>query len=232
MAKEDYIGSRDADFVALMQKFKLNIGGYATPLGLTPAEIAAQAADADYLAYVVACQQNMLSGSQQWTAWKNLVRYGGTPPPTGIPVAPAFPDSETAVALGIEVRFRALVKRIKAHPGYNEAMGEALGIEGAAHTAPDLTAIQPDFDLSVSGDQVTVNWGWQGQGAYLDQCEIQVDRGDGKGYSLLAIDTTPGYTDTQPLPATPTKWTYRASYRVGEGRVGQWSKPVSTTVGG
>jgi hypothetical protein len=28
------------------------------------------------------------------------------------------------------------------------------------------------------------------------------------------------------------KWTYRAIYRLGDNRVGQWSKPVSVTVGG
>jgi hypothetical protein len=41
----------------------------------------------------------------------------------------------------------------------------------------------------------------------------------------------PGYTDTQPFPSTPVKWTYQAIYRVGDSRVGQWSKPVSVTVG-
>jgi hypothetical protein len=45
-------------------------------------------------------------------------------------------------------------------------------------------------------------------------------------------DTTPGYTDSQPFPAAPVKWTYRAIYRLGDNRVGQWSKPVSVTVGG
>jgi hypothetical protein len=48
----------------------------------------------------------------------------------------------------------------------------------------------------------------------------------------IAIDTTPNYTDTQPFPAAPTKWTYQAIYRVGDQRVGQWSAPVSVTVGG
>jgi hypothetical protein len=42
---------------------------------------------------------------------------------------------------------------------------------------------------------------------------------------------TPGYTDTQPFPAAPTKWTYRAIYRVGDSQVGLWSLPVSVTVG-
>jgi hypothetical protein len=35
-----------------------------------------------------------------------------------------------------------------------------------------------------------------------------------------------------PFPATPTKWIYRAIYRVGNQRVGQWSKSVSITASG
>jgi len=55
------------------------------------------------------------------------------------------------------------------------------------------------------------NWG--GNVMHLDSCEIQVDRGDDKGYGLLTIDTTPGYTDTQPFPAARTtgKWVSGAS---------------------
>ena len=58
--------------------------------------------------------------------------------------------------------------------------------------------------------------------------EIQVDRGDGKGWAFLTYDTTPNYTDTFPLPAAPTKWTYR----VGDAQVGVWSNTVEITVGG
>ena len=229
MPKSDYISQNDAAFAAQLLTFKNNIGGYATLLGVSTAQVTAQAADADYFGYVAASQQEMLNGSQQWTAWKKLVRGGGTPPSGGAPVTPVFPTSVTAVALGIEVRFRALVKQIKANANYNVALGEALGIEGAVQSGPDLTTIQPQFDVTLSGGQATVNWGWQGQGQFLDQCEIQVDRG--QGFVLLAIDTTPGYTDTAPFPATPTKWTYRAIYRVGDDRVGQWSNPVSVMVG-
>ena len=58
-----------------------------------------------------------------------------------------------------------------------------------------------------------------------------MDRGDGKGFVPLAFDTTPGYVDTQPFPATPTKWTYKAIYRVNDAQTGQWSNPVTITVG-
>jgi hypothetical protein len=136
------------------------------------------------------------------------------------------------VASGVEVRFRALVQQIKTGANYNEAIGLALGIVGTQKTAPDLFTIQPEFDVEISGNRVNVNWGWGGNSAFLDMCEIEVDRADGKGFVLLAFDTTPGYTDSAPFPATPAKWTYRAIYRVGDARVGQWSKPVSIIVGG
>ena len=75
-----------------------------------------------------------------------------------------------------------------------------------------------------------VKWNWGGYTAYLDSCEIQVDRNDGKGFVLLAMDTTPGYTDTQAFPAAHTVWTYRAIYRVDDVQVGVWSQPVSIAV--
>lgn len=232
MAKSDYISQNDDQFAAQLQTFKTGIGPYATTLGVSPAQVTAQEADADYFGYVVACQGIMLGGSQQWTAWKNLTRGGGSPPAAGAPMDPVFPTAVAAVALGIEVRFRALVKQIKAHANYNDAIGEALGIEGPQHTSPDLSIIQPLLDAMVTGGAVKLGWGWGGHSAYLDMCELQVDRGDGKGFVVLAFDTTPNYTDTFPLPATPTKWKYRAIYRVNDAPIGQWSAEVSVNVGG
>src|ERR1035437_4738371 len=232
MAKTAYLNKGDAAFAAQTQTFKLNIGNYSAILALPAPQIAAQAADADYFGYVLQCQQAMQNGAQQWSSWKDIVRGGGAPLASGAPVAPAFPAAVPAVAPGIEARFRALVKQIKANSNYNEAMGEALGIEGAQQTGPDLSTVQPVFIVKISGGRVEIGWGWGGNAAFLDVCEIQVDRGDGKGYGLLTYDTTPGYVDTQPFPATPTKWTYKAIYRVGDAQVGQWSNPVSITVGG
>ncbi len=232
MAKSDYIAPNDDAFNAQLQTFKNGIAGYATLLGLTAPQVAAQAADAAYFDYTLKCLNLMANGAQQWTAWKNLARMGGTAPATGAPVAPVFPTAVAAVALGIEARFRALVQLIKANPNYNAAIGAALHIEGAQQAGPNLAIIQPEIDALTSGNHVLVKWGWGGNKAFLDLCELQVDRGDGKGWVLLTYDTTPGYTDTQPYPAAPAKWSYRAIYRVGDSQVGQWSSPVSVTVGG
>ncbi|MCG3147490.1 MAG: hypothetical protein PCFJNLEI_00930 [Verrucomicrobiae bacterium] len=228
MAKSNYLSANDLAFVAQLQKYKLNIPSYAGTLEVGAPQMTSQAADADYLGYVVTCQQIMQAGAQQWTAWKNYTRTGGPIPATGAPIPPVFPASVPAVEPGIEGRFRALVKQNKAHPNWNTAIGEALGVEGAEQTGPDLTTIQPDITATIVGNHVEIGWGWQGFSASLDQCEIQVDRGQGR--ILLAIDTTPGYNDTFPFPATPAKWTYWAIYRVGDQQVGLWSKPVTITV--
>jgi hypothetical protein len=232
MAKSDYINQNDDAFAAQLQAFKNAVVAYAVLLGLTPAQVAAQAADADYFSYVLVCRDIIRNASGQWSNWKTLLRAGGDLPPSGAPVDPVLPAAVPAVAPGVEVRFRALVKQIKGSAAYNEAIGAALGIEGSSQTAPDLTTVQPDIDATVSGNQVNISWGWQGLAAFLDMIELVVDRNDTKGEVFLANDTTPNYTDTTPFPSTPTKWTYRAIYRVGDSRVGQWSKPVSVTVGG
>ncbi len=59
---------------------------------------------------------------------------------------------------------------------------------------------------------------------------LEVNRGKGQGFVLLATDTSPNYTDTQPLPSTPAKWTYRGMYYVGDQPVGQWSDETSLNV--
>jgi len=85
--------------------------------------------------------------------------------------------------------------------------------------------------LELSGGGVMIRWGWQRYSQFLDTCELQVDRGAGAGWQVLAFDTTPNYLDTQPLPAPAARWKYRAIYRIGDQRAGQWSNEVSLPVG-
>ncbi len=113
-----------------------------------------------------------------------------------------------------------------------DAIATDLRIVGSEKTGPDYATLTPKIEVSLTATGVLVAWTWGGFAQYLDMIEIQVDRGDGKGWVLLTYDTTPGYTDTAAQPATPTKWKYRAIYRVGDQQVGQWSAEVSITVGG
>jgi hypothetical protein len=59
-----------------------------------------------------------------------------------------------------------------------------------------------------------------------------VDRGDGKGFGFLAVDTVPDYVDTAPIPPAAATWKYKVIYRLHDEQVGQWSAFVSLAVGG
>ena len=98
-----------------------------------------------------------------------------------------------------------------------EAIGADLGVLGIEDAGPDMTTLQPLIDATAEVGAVKIGWDWGGNSAFLDMIEIQVDR-DGKGFTFLANDTTPGYTDTTPFPATLAKWTYRAIYHIGDAR--------------
>jgi hypothetical protein len=232
MPKADPIHRSDELFGAQLKLFKTAIGPYAALLELSPAQIATQAADSDFFNYVLLRQRLMLNGGQQWTSFKDALRRGSRTAAATVPVDPVWPAAVPPVPFGIEARFRALVRQIKAHRNYDEPIGRALGIEGAERTAPDLATVQPEFDVTISGEGVKINWGWGGNADFLDMIELRVDRGDGRGPVFLAHDTTPGYTDSTPFPATAAKWTYTAIFWLNDRPVGQWSKPVSVTVGG
>lgn len=127
--------------------------------------------------------------------------------------------------------WRSFFVSLSTGSGNSALLVAKLKIEGTEQTGPDLALIQAILTLSIVGNAVLITWGRQGFSAFLDMLEIQVDRGDGKGWVFLTYDTTPNYTDTAPLPVTPMKWKYRAIYRLGDAQVGQWSNTMEITVG-
>ena len=235
MKRNTYFPIRVGDQIIWCGTFRDQLPALATVLSLTTAQVTAAVADCGWLIYVL---QSWLPDVRTWalgcTAAATAAQTGSGPVQVlPVFVAPALPTGVTPVALGAQLRIFALVQQIKDSGKCNDNNARILGIVGSEQTGPDLDTLQPVIKpMLASGGHVLVKWNWQGHGGYLGSCEIWVDRGDGKGFVFLTIDTTPDYTDTQPLPATPAKWTYKAIYRVGEAQVGQWSAPVSVNVGG
>lgn len=232
MAGATNLDQRDSRLAAELEAFKNAIGPYATRLGISPDQVAAHAADTDYFNYTLAVQDLVANSSKQWSGWKTLLRDGGNLPATGTPQPPAFPAAPPPVAPGVESRFRALVRQIKVNANYNPSIGAALGLEDAFQTGPNYATLAPTIDAVIGDMNVRIAWNWSGYSGYLDQCELQVDRGDGKGFVVLAVGRILGYVDTEPFPAAPAQWTYRAIYGSRGNRVGQWSPRVTLTVGG
>jgi len=230
MAKADYLNPDEMGFATQLKLFKNNIGKFAALLEITPAQIEQQAADADFFEYVVLCYEMLNASGKSATAFRNHLRHAKDPgPATPMPV-PILPLAPPAVPPGVEQRFRRLVRQIKRHPNYTPAIGAQLGIEGVASTKRDPSTLQPDFTLERQANGVMVRWSWDKHHEQVDMCELVVDRNDGQGERYLICDSTPGYLDAEPFPATPVKWTYRAIYHKGEFRIGQWSAPVTVIV--
>jgi len=235
MKHNTYYPTRTADQVNWLVNWCNKLSTYATTLGLSPAQTSATLADALWLVYVL---QAWLGAIRTFSvACTNAATDAQTGDGTKLCALPAFappalPTGGTPVNTGALNRIFAVVQIIKESSGCTDAIASELGIVGSAATPPDLNAILPVFTLARIPTGVNVLWTWQGNSAYLDMFEIQVDRGDGKGYVLLAYDTTPGYLDTFPQPATLTKWKYKGIFRVGDQQVSQWSQEVSITVGG
>jgi hypothetical protein len=235
MRRQAYYPSKIADQITWLENFRNKLPGYQAALGLSAGQVTAAVADARWLVHVMLTWQPAVKAwAQAATDAVALALSGDGTALMALPVftAPALPAGVTATNTGALNRLFALVQAIKATTGYTEAVGTDLGLVGAQQTAPDLATIRPEFSVSLQGTQPFIDWKWDGNSAFLDMMELQVDRNDGKGWQPLAFDTTPGYLDTAPLPAVPTKWKYRGIYRVGDHPVGVWSNEVSIIVGG
>ena len=227
MAKSYYLPSDDNGKDTWLTNLSTKLPGYSAALGLSAADVASVAADNAYYHWALISQGQIAAYAQQWTSYKNSARNGNAPTLGQLPIAPNLGAAPTAVAPGIFGRATALVARIKTAPGYTDAIGQALQIIGADQTV-DLTTVKPVITADLEAGQVDIGWTKQG----LDGIEIWVDRGT--GFAFLAVDTVPGYTDTQAMPAAGQSalWKYKAIYHQGDDRVGQWSDVVSIPVAG
>jgi len=232
MTRSSYFPVKTGDQIPWLGNWKNKLPGHATILGLSPSTVTGSVADAEWLIHLLsqwlpaartfseACTDAM-EEAMNGDGYTLMALPVFTPPPGGI-----------AVNTGALKRIFKVVQDIRNTPACTDAIASDLGMVGSEQGAPDWNVFGPVLKISRAPAGVTVGWGWQGKSAFLDQCEIEVDRGDAKGWVLLAIDTTPGYVDTEAIPSQPTKWQYRAIYRVGDQRVGQWSAAASVIVGG
>ncbi len=227
MAKAYYLPPDDEGKDTLLTNIAGTIGGYQTTVGLDAGVVASTQADAAFFHYARLASQQVAAFAQQWTAYKNSARNGTGANLGPVPVPPVLGTPPAAVPPGIFKRLAALVVRIKAHPGYTEAIGQDLDIIGAEQTL-DTTNAKPVIELELAAGHPNVLWPKGG----FDAVEIWVDRGSGSVF--LTIDTIPDYLDTAPLPAPGQSavWKYKAIYRLNDVQVGQWSDVVSIAVAG
>jgi hypothetical protein len=233
MTRQNYFPTRQSDQAVWLENFRLKLALHAVALGLAAPRAADIIADARWLVHLLmSWLESVRTHGKASTKALEQAMIGDGPLSLPVHTPPALPDGVVARPAGALSRIFDLVAELKENDACPESICIELGILGSVEAVPDLTIARPDITAIVSAAGVQLGWGWQGLAKHLDQCELQVDRADGKGFVVLTFDTTPGYLDTTPFPTALTKWKYRAIYRVDDHQVGQWSAEVSVNVGG
>jgi hypothetical protein len=224
-----YLEATDEKLAIQMTNFGSKIGGYATIFALTPAEVSSIQADAAFFSWSVGSWKRIDTYKQNWTSFKTILKKGEANVTVNtVPVAPVLETAPAVVAPGIVSRFTTVVNRIKAHQAYTTAIGANLGIEGSLTAKPNADVAQPTLKAVMRGGKVNLIWRKAGFSG------IVIEKDSGAGFVVIDKDFSPDFIDNSPMPAAgeSTVWKYRASYLLGDEKVGLMSDIVSISVAG
>lgn len=131
--------------------FAANLPGLAAKYNITPAQLAAVAADNAWIQFWVAQRSAAATFASQLAAYFNSL--SGNDPSLDPPVTPAFtlPVPPAEVPPGIEFRSREIARHIKGHSSYAEPDGTLLGIIGEfSGTLSTSSSIKPKIQTAAA----------------------------------------------------------------------------------
>lgn len=203
MAKSDYFPRPDSELLVWHDRFKANLMVRQEELSLSDADIASVTKDNQELHDVITQANSAAAAAKHATAAK------------------------TASRSTVEGKVRALVRRVKAHPAYSEALGNLLGIIGAEDTL-DLATAKPVLNaVDHTGGVVVLTFNKYKS----DGINIYCQRENDSDFVFLARDTAPRYIDNRPLltPGKPELRRYTAVYVVKDIETGLYSDELVVT---
>lgn len=196
MATNSFFPNSEAEQIIWLSHYLANLPTHGPVCGLSEAEVAASQTDLQYYIWLLQhWHPSLQKDAKEATAYKQLM-VGGTGPASNRPQSSAIPDPPPVVPEpGLQKRLFSQIVRIKAHPGYNEAIGHDLGVIATTVDHP-----VPEYSLSVelgsNGQQVRIDFKKHGHdGIWI---ESRINGGD---WAFLAIDTVKPYLDQRPLVA-------------------------------
>ncbi|MGE0636945.1 MAG: hypothetical protein AB7P01_10935 [Bacteroidia bacterium] len=244
--KKYYLPRNEAARIIWFKNFKNKISTYTTELGLTPAQIAAVAADCDMYEYAVNQAEARKSDYKNIIEWKAKLSYSPIGTVLGAVPVPEVTPPPVVVPAGVFTRLAAFVRTIKGSLNYNPDMGVDLGIIGD-EISFDPAALKPVLKIKLNtGGHPVIKY----KKNKTDRLNLYVDRRDGQGLKFLATTSKSSFTDMHPLPGsatvpptpgspspTPgagtiaTVWDYKGVYVIDDEEVGEVSDLVSITIG-
>lgn len=196
MPNQPYIPADEANRSIWLSHFAAKLPLHAPTLGIDKNEIDAILSGIAFFDWIVhtwnpTVQKNALEA----TAYKNMIASGTAQQIQPLPGHVVF-DQQPAVCMpGILNRLANLVQRIKLSPGYNESIGQDLGIVGTqniiTHPVPEFSLV---YDRSDGKDRVKIAFTkYEHEGI-----SINGRRNNGE-WEHLGIATTKPWHDDRPL---------------------------------
>jgi hypothetical protein len=221
----------DDDLMLWYTNFAARFAAHATALGFSQADVTAVQADDAMFSYLVGdLLPAYASALQTRTAYKNHIKNGplgspgGSPPPAlTLAAAPAN------VSPGVVPRLRQLVARIKAAPGYTDAIGLDLGIveTQVGSAAPVISAKPKAKAHAIAANEVQIDFDKR----RFDGVLIESRRTGETGWTSLGTDNFSPFMDSRPLLVAdkPEVREYRLRYIQLDEPVGDWSDIINAT---
>ncbi|MBE7493359.1 MAG: hypothetical protein HS117_00280 [Verrucomicrobiaceae bacterium] len=235
MKRQDYFPNRLGDQPEWLTNFADKITGYTAVLNLDPDEVAARVADARWCAHTIgAWRTNAQEFAGTITPTVEMVCSGSGAAPVVLPgfTAPALPAGVVAQLPGALDRVFRFVKTIKNAPGFNDIIGNDLGVLGSEVPPPPPGGAAPRIKLileqGAANQIVRLTFVKDGhQGLHIES------RINGGAWVFLAIDTESPYLDDRALqvPGTPEVREYRARFWDKGSPNGDWCDVAKVTVG-
>jgi hypothetical protein len=123
---------------------------------------------------------------------------------------------------------RRIAKKIKASPGYTDAIGKDLGIVGPDIAPPDMSTVKPKLIAVVAANAVTVKF----DKGDMEGVRIYSKRGSETHFTFLGTDTHSPYHDNRPklVADAPEERQYFAFYFQNDYEVGQQSDIITAVL--
>lgn len=220
----------EAERNLFFQNMKNVLPTVSAQLGLAGADVDFFIKQADNYQYLLNVAQEISDQREAFTTFKNAILLGDplAPPPTP-PVLPVISGPQPFIS-GLDEQAKAIIKRIKASPGYNQTIGEQLGLvdTGPAPFNPnDLTAALKL--TSKSGSVIEIAFSKQGQ----DAMRVEFQRKGETAWQLAGIYlSSPGAHIAPSIPPDePELRSYRGILLKKNDPIGRHSPiyPIVTT---
>lgn len=223
-----YIPLSDADKGIWLNNYTTKMSGYATTLGVTPAELTALQKDNAAFQYIINTMESYRQYVLNLAGYKNMMKHATVNQHIGaLPVMPTLPTTPPMVAEGIFDRIAKMVTRIKASVNYTDAIGVDLGVVGSSSTV-DITTLQPDINIKIDVGKPHLKW----TKGVADAVDLYADHNDGNGFTYMGRLMRNEYLDITSIATGKVydEWKYKAIYVIADTQVGLYSKITSIDV--